>query len=91
MPTMSGPALACVDCGKTSREPPKDAPNFFEEIWPEEKRVLSSQLQADHESKDLTNNAVEDLNWRCPSCHKKADQKTESGVSQSQNEVYELF
>lgn len=65
-------------CGKTTIEPPKDAPSWFDEIWPEENRVLS-QLQADHESKDVTSNDEEFLNWRCPSCHKKQDQQTEKG------------
>lgn len=69
----------CVDCGKTTVEPPKDAPTWFEEIWPEQNRILLSQLQADHETKDLTQNSVEFLNWRCPSCHKLQDNKTEKG------------
>lgn len=72
----------CTDCGKTTKAPPKDAPIFFDEIWPYESRVLNPQsLQADHESKDYTNNNLEDINWRCASCHKKADMKTEKGVS----------
>ena len=28
----------CADCGKTTKEPPKDAPSHFNEIWPEEQR-----------------------------------------------------
>ncbi len=68
-----------IPCGKTSKEPPKDAPTWFEEIWPEENRVLDSQLQADHETKDMTQNSEEYVSWRCPSCHKKQDQKTEKG------------
>jgi hypothetical protein len=75
-------------CGKTTREPPKDAPKWFEEIWPEENRVLNSQsLQADHESKDLTNNAIEDLNWRCSSCHKLQDSQTSVGQSQTTSSI----
>lgn len=66
-------------CGKTSKEPPKDAPSWFDEIWPTELRVLDSQLQVDHESKDHRNNDEEYLNWRCPSCHKLQDSKTEVG------------
>src|SRR5215510_473934 len=69
----------CVDCGKTSKEPPKDAPNYFDEIWPEENRVLDSQLQADHESKDYTNNELDYINWRCVSCHQKIDRTTAKG------------
>jgi DNA-directed RNA polymerase subunit RPC12/RpoP len=72
---------SCVDCGKTSKEPPKDAPHHFEEIWPEENRVLDSQLQADHESKDYTNNELDYINWRCVSCHQKLDRTTAKGVA----------
>jgi len=71
-----------VDCGKTSMEPPKDAPSWFEEIWPEENRVLTSSLQADHVTKDLTINEVEFLEWRCVSCHKMQDKQTAVGESQ---------
>lgn len=71
----------CEDCGKTSKKAPKDAPTWFDEIWPEEKRVLDYSLQADHKSKDLTNNEVENLAWRCAPCHKLADNKTSVGES----------
>lgn len=82
----------CVDCGRTTTEPPKDAPVFFDEIWPAKGRVLSPRsLQADHESKDLQNNAVEDLNWRCASCHKLADSKTSKGTSQKAGKVMDMF
>ena len=74
--------FCCVDCGKTTTEPPKDAPSWFEEIWPETNRVLTPMaLQADHESKDLTNNDEAHLNWRCASCHKLSDMKTEKGIA----------
>lgn len=80
------------ECGKTTTEPPKDAPKFFEEIWPEEFRVLSPQaLQADHESKDLQINDVDELNWRCASCHKLQDKQTEKGVAQNPNEIADLL
>jgi len=72
---------ACVDCSVTVSEPPKDAPRWFDEIWPEEKRT-ASQLQADHMTKDYAMNDVDDLCWRCPSCHKLADIATEKGVAQ---------
>lgn len=68
-----------IPCGKTSKEPPKDAPSWFDEIWPEDNRVLDYQLQADHESKDLTANTVEFLNWRCAPCHKMQDKQTSKG------------
>ena len=71
----------CVDCHKTSLVPPKDAPPWFEDLWPEENRVLSYPLQADHESKDLTNNDPQFLNWRCAPCHKKRDSQTDKGES----------
>lgn len=70
----------CADCGLTVTEPPKDAPPWFDELWPEEGRVLS-MLQADHEDKDLSFNDESGLNWRCPSCHKKRDQQTGKGES----------
>jgi hypothetical protein len=69
------------ECGKTTKSPPKDAPSWFEDIWPEDNRVLESQLQVDHTSKDLTNNSEEFLEWACPSCHKIKDSKTAKGVA----------
>lgn len=68
-----------VVCNKTSIEPPKDAPPWFDEIWPVENRVLDYSLQADHETKDVTLNDESHLNWRCASCHKKQDQQTDKG------------
>lgn len=73
--------FACVDCGRTSKSPPKDAPRHFDEIWPEELRELDYSLQADHLTKDLRNNSEEDVVWRCEPCHKKSDSKTEKGES----------
>ena len=67
-------------CGKTVKVPPKDAPEWFDEIWPEANRVLTNSLQADHESKDLEANDIQFLNWRCSSCHKLQDNETEKGV-----------
>lgn len=75
--TLTGKAYVC---GKTTREPPKDAPKHFDEIWPLESRVLNPQsLQADHESKDMQVNDIQDLNWRCASCHKYQDKQTAVG------------
>jgi hypothetical protein len=68
-----------VECGKTSVNPPKDAPSHFSEIWPEENRVITTSLQADHESKDMYNNDEDEINWRCPSCHKYQDLQTSKG------------
>lgn len=77
----------CEKCGKTSIEPPKDAPPWFDEIWPEENRVLPYSLQADHKTKDYSINDVEFLGWKCQPCHKEADSKTEKGES-TVNENY---
>lgn len=71
------------ECGVTSIEPPKDAPSWFHEIWPEELRVLDYQLQADHESKDVTNNEIDFLNWACAPCHKHKDSQTGKGEAQT--------
>jgi len=71
-----------IKCRKTSKEPPKDAPHFFEDIWPAENRVLDSQLQADHQDKNYRNNDLENLEWKCVSCHRIDDSKTEKGVAQ---------
>ena len=81
------PKLGIV-CGITSKEPPKDAPVWFEEMWPLERRELDYPLEADHESKDLTNNSIEFLNWRCRSCHKKSDNMTSKGESTIKNEWF---
>lgn len=78
----------CVDCGRTSIEPPKDAPSWFAEIWPEEQRVLAYSLQADHETKDYSANDLEQVNWRCQPCHKKHDAQTEKGESTIQQEFF---
>jgi hypothetical protein len=74
----------CIDCGVTSRTPPKDAPRNFHDLWPivvklAEGKVIDAQLQADHETKDLTDNDLDFINWRCPVCHKKRDSQTEKG------------
>lgn len=71
-----------IPCGKTTTVPPQDAPSWFEEIWPSVQRVLNPQsLQADHETKDLTQNDIMHLNWRCASCHKLQDSQTEKGMA----------
>ena len=78
----------CVDCGRTSIKPPMDAPSWFDEIWPEENRVLDYSLQADHESKDVTNNDINVLAWRCSPCHKKHDSQTGKGESTVEQEDF---
>jgi len=76
-----------ISCGKTTKEPPPDAPPWFEEIWPEEKRDLT-QLQVDHENKDYTDNDPANLEWRCASCHRLHDNLTETGVSTTNEDWY---
>lgn len=71
-----------LECNKTTRYPPPDAPRNFQELWPEEGRELT-QLQVDHENKDWTDNDPANLEWRCASCHRIHDNLTEKGVSAS--------
>jgi len=83
-------SFECVDCGRTSLNPPKDAPPWFEEIWPVENRELQNSLQADHEGKDTQDNSIENLAWRCSSCHKLHDNQTEKGKSTREELDYGL-
>jgi len=89
-----------VKCGKTVLEPPKDAPKWFDEIWPEDgeevlidgfmitvRRCLTSQLEIDHETKDFTDNTLEHLNFRCSKHHKAADRQTARGVAQQTTKI----
>jgi hypothetical protein len=46
--------------------------------------VLDYSLQADHETKDVTNNDINELAWRCAGCHKLHDNKTGKGESTKQ-------
>lgn len=68
-------------CGLTSTEPPSDAPKHFEEIWPSENRVLDYPLQANHKTKDLTQNDESVLEWLCAPHHKLIDSQSAKGVS----------
>ena len=76
------PGGSRYNCGKTTKEPPKDAPAWFSEIWPDNLRVLDVQLEADHESKDYRNNELDYINWKCKSCHRLDDNQTDKGVAQ---------
>ena len=78
----------CSICGKTSIEPPKDAPPWFDEIWPTDNRCLDYSLQADNETKDLTNNDVSVLSWKCAPCHKESDSQTEKGETTIRNSMW---
>lgn len=71
----------CNRCENTSIKPPLDAPSWFDEIWPKKNRILTYSLQANHKSKDLTNNSEENGEWLCAPCHKFIDSQTEKGVS----------
>jgi hypothetical protein len=71
----------CESCGRTSIDPPKDAPRHFEDIWPTEARVLDYPLQVNHMTKDYQNNDPNFLQWLCSPCHKAADAVTDKGVS----------
>jgi hypothetical protein len=70
-----------ISCSKTTKRKPTDAPDWFEELWPKKNRVLT-QLQVDHLNKDFTDNDPSNLVWRCPSCHRLADNMTGVGESQ---------
>lgn len=79
----------CIECGVTSNEPPKDAPSWFADIWPVEEKArqgqtIDSQLQVDHETKDLQDEFEDNLNWRCPTHHKLHDLLSERGESTKQ-------
>lgn len=78
----------CTDCQISTTKPPMDAPKHFEEIWPEGNRTLESQLQADHEDKNVQNNDIRNLKWRCPSHHKLHDNLSEKGQSTVAKESY---
>lgn len=68
-------------CGVTTKEPPSDAPAWFDEVWPKDKRELDYPLQANHKTKDLTQNDESVLEWLCAPHHKLVDSQTEIGVS----------
>lgn len=72
----------CEQCKRTTTEPPKDAPDNFDELWPLELRVLTPQsIQAQHKTKDVRDNDEEFLSWMCSRCHKLEDLSTNIGVS----------
>ena len=77
----NGVTFKCAGCGKTSREPPKDAPKDFDELWPVENRVLNYSLQANHKTKNYQDNHVDLLEWVCQPCHKERDSQTDKGKS----------
>ena len=77
----AGVEALSITCSKTTKQRPTDAPDFFYELWPLKNRVLNA-LQVDHINKDFTDNDPSNLVWRCPSCHRLADNM--SGVGESQ-------
>lgn len=78
----------CNYCGVTSKDPPKDAPGHFDEIWPRERRLLDYPLQANHKTKDFTINELPFIEWACQPCHKKADKQTAVGVSTIKRDLF---
>lgn len=44
-------------------------------------KYMSLIIDADHENKNVLDNDLANLSWKCRSCHKEADQKTAKGVS----------
>src|SRR5215468_113203 len=77
----------CAVCGVTAKEPPKDAPRWFEDLWPVERRELNYQLQANHMTKDYTQNDIDVLEWLCEPCHKIKDSQTGKGESTVQRTI----
>jgi len=78
----------CNQCGRTSVKPPPDAPPYFEDIWPEEKRVLAYSLQANHINKDITDNDPANGEWLCALCHKALDSMSAVGEIDSSEYGY---
>jgi len=66
-------------CERTSVKPPPDAPEWFEELWTEEKRELNYSLQVNHINKDISDNDPANLEWLCADCHKLKDSQTGVG------------
>lgn len=79
-----GVPYCCVDCGRTSKRLPPDAPANI--MWPESNRVLDASLQVNHINKNILDNDPANLEWLCPSCHKKKDKQTDVGVSTIEDE-----
>jgi len=69
----------CEICSRTVIEPPPDAPEYFEELWPSAKRLLPYTLQANHKNKDITDCDESNLQWLCSLCHKLLDRLTAKG------------
>lgn len=76
----------CNLCGRTVISPPPDAPKDFEDLWPEEKRVLEYSLQANHINKDITDCDPANGEWLCSLCHKFKDSQT--GVGEIDSSEY---
>lgn len=81
----------CNVCSRTSLSPPKDAPKWFDELWPEERRELNYPLQANHMTKDYTQNDIDVIEWLCEPCHKVKDSQTDKGESTVQREIPEPY
>lgn len=71
-------------CGRGPIELPSNAPKL--ELAPIEKRVAGLELECNHINKNILDNDPVNLEWLCKSCHKRADQQTDKGVSVLQDE-----
>lgn len=83
----------CRICKKSTINPPPDAPEWFDEMWPEGNRVLEStySLQVQHINKQLMDVDPVNLEVLCASCHKLEDSQTSKGVSLIEDEHGYLF
>lgn len=86
-----GRAFWCEECGVAPKELPPDFPvevDLLEriELAPHEKWT-ASRLEANHISKDISDNSPANLEWLCPSCHNLKDKQTKG----EQEETSPLF
>jgi hypothetical protein len=81
----------CDVCGRSSIERPPDAPENFDDFWPDGKRVLEYSLQANHINKDVTDCDPANGQWLCALCHKYLDSQTGVGEIDSSEYGYGSF
>lgn len=80
----SGIDYVCVDCKCSPERLPPDAPRHLR-LALVGKRTVSG-LQANHINKVILDNDLVNLEWLCPSCHKKKDKQTKVGESLYEDE-----
>jgi rubredoxin len=75
----------CAVCGVSTNLRPPEAPNDFEDFWPNELETglpaIPHALHANHINKNLLDVDPVNLEWLCPKCHKNKD--LQSGVGES--------